>query len=152
FGFSLSSLRSGATVSSAKLTLYSGLISEKVNYTLFGATQWITQLETGSSPDATLFHDLATGPEYDLSTLSANTTDPMAPLMFALNGSAVTDIKAAIQNRSMFALSGHADLASGLLADPVPEPSTWVLMLAGLAGLGVVARQAARRRAAASAG
>jgi hypothetical protein len=154
FGFNLSSLRATATVSSAKLTVYSGLISEKLNYTLFGvATQSIiSELETGLGSDPTLFQDLVAGPEYDISTVSANATDPTAQLTFTLGGSAVADINAAIRNRSIFAISGHVDLASAVLSAPVPEPSTWALMLAGFAGLGVMARRAARRRAAASAG
>ena len=70
----------------------------------------------------------------------------MAQLIFTLNAAAVTDIQAAITDRGVFAIAGQASA-------PVPEPSTWVMMLAGFAGLGVVARRrAAKRRAAAAAG
>jgi hypothetical protein len=131
FGFNLSGLHSTAAITSAKLIVYSGLISEKVNYSLFGATEWISQLQTGCSPNTVLYHDLATGPEYDASILFANTANPTAQLTFMLNGLAVIDINSAIQNRTMmFAISGHAD--------PAPEPTTWVLMLSGFAALGYV--------------
>ena len=153
FGFNLSALGSTATVTSATLILNSGLINENVNYSLFSATQWISQLEAGSSPNAALYQDLGTGPELDPTILSPNTTDPTKPLTFVLDPIGVSDINTAIRNGTMmFALSGHADLASGVLADSVPEPSTWILMLAGFAGLGVVARRAVRRRAAGHAG
>ena len=67
--------------------------------------------------------------------------------MFTLNAAAVTDINTAIKDQGVFVIAGQASAA------PVPEPSTWVMMLAGFAGLGVVARRrAAKRRAAAAAG
>ena len=137
FGFYLSDLHLTVPVTAAKLIVYSGLINEKVNYSLFGATQWISQLETGPSPNTALYHALATGPEYDPSILSPNTTNPMAQLTFMLDGLALTDINSAIQSRTMmFAISGHAD--------PAPEPSTWVLMLIGLAALSYVGYRPAR--------
>jgi hypothetical protein len=144
FGFDLSRLGS-ATVTSAKLTVSSGLIDQKLNLSLFGATQWVSELETGSGASAVLFGRLATGREYDPSVLSANAADPTAQIVFTLNGLALTDINDAVRSPThLFAISGHADPA-------VPEPSTWVLMLAGFAGLGFAARRrAARRRAAAS--
>ncbi len=145
FGFKLSSLASKATVTSATLTVYSGLVNQEVNYTLFGATQWISQLESGFSPNPNLYHDLVTGAVYDDPILPPNANDPTAPptFTFTLGGSAVADINAAIQDHTMmFAVSGHAELANS-----VPEASTWILMLAGFAGVGVVAlRRAARGR------
>jgi len=39
----------------------------------------------------------------------------------------------------------------GLLATPVPEPSTWAMMLAGFAGLGLAALRRSRRFALVSA-
>jgi hypothetical protein len=147
FGFDLSSLGSTAKVTSAKLTVHAGLIDQKLTLSLFGATQWISELEIGSGVNAALFRELTTGREYDPSVLSANTTDPTAQLVFTLNGMALTDINAAIRSPTqLFAISGRADRA-----DAIPEPATWILMLAGFAGLGLVARRrAARRRTAAS--
>ena len=147
FGFNLSSLGSTAKVTSATLTVYSGLINEKMNYTLYGATPLISQLEDGSA-SSSLYQAVEKGSVYDDPILSP-TTNPTTPLSFTLNSQALYDINVAIQSPTMmFALSGHAVSASS-----VPEPSTWVLALAGFVGLGVVARrQAARRRAAASAG
>lgn len=144
FGFDLSSLGSTATVTSATLTVSPGLIDRKLNLSLFGATQWVSELESGSGVNATLFRALATGREYDPSILSPNIGAPVTPLAFTLNEFALTDINAAIRSPSqLFAISGHADLA-----DAVPEPSTWILMVAGFVGLGFVARRGARRRAA----
>ena len=77
FGFDLSSLPATATVSSAELVVDSGVISDKLNFILFGATQWIGQLQGGSNPD--LYNELATGPEYSRTVISAN-TDPTALL------------------------------------------------------------------------
>ena len=37
------------------------------------------------------------------------------------------------------------DLALGVTVTPVPEPSTWVMMLAGFAGLGYLGYKASRR-------
>lgn len=146
FGFDLSSLASNAAVTSATLTVRSGLINQTVEFSLFGATEWIPELQTGSAVNATLFYELAKGPIYDDPILSPNTAGPMAEVAFALNGSAVADINAAIRSQAhLFAISGHADLA-----DAVPEPSTWILVLAGFAGLGFAARRriAGRRGAA----
>jgi hypothetical protein len=50
FGFNLASLPSTVTtIASATLVLESGKVTDNVTYTLFGATQWVTQLETPSS-------------------------------------------------------------------------------------------------------
>ena len=146
FGFNLSSLGPGAKVSSATLVVDSGLIKETLNYTLYGATKLVSQLED-DRPSVNLYAALKTGRVYDDPILSPS-TDPTTPLSFTLNSQALYDINGAIANHTfMFAISGHADLANS-----VPEPSTWMLMLAGFAGLGVVAHRAARRQATTSAG
>jgi len=137
FGFNLSHLSSTASVTSAVLTLNSGLINETINYTLFGATDLISQLEANFSPNTSLYDELAAGPVYDDPILTPNTTDPFVPLALTLNESAIKDINDAIENRSvMFIISGHADSVSS-----VPEPSTWLLILAGFLGLGFAARR-----------
>ena len=150
FGFNLSRLGSTASVTSASLIVNSGVINATMNYTLFGAADLLSQLDANFSPNTNLYDALAAGPVYDDPILTPNTTDPFQPLVFTLNESAIGDINDAIQNRSVFAISGHAALPSTVFVGSVPEPATWILMLAGFAALGSVAhRQAARRRAAA---
>ena len=152
FAFKLSSLGSTASVTSASLTINAGLINATMDYTLFGATDLLSQLETNFSPNTNLYNDLAAGPVYDDPILTPNTANPFQSLVFTLNESAIEDINDAILARSMFAISGHAALPSTVFVGSVPEPATWILMLAGFAGLGSVAhRLAARRRAAAAA-
>ena len=150
FGFNLSRLGSTGSVTSASLTVNSGLINATMNYTLFGATDLTSQLEANFGPNTNLYDELAAGLVYDDPILAPNTTDPFKPLVLTLNELAIKDINDAIQSRSvMFTISGHADLVSS-----VPEPSTWVLILAGFLGLGFVARRhpALRRRDLVSAG
>jgi PEP-CTERM motif len=115
---------------------------------LFGATQWVNQLETPADQNAALYANMVAGvasSSYGSFQVAENTTKPMTELMFALNGSAVADINTAIKDKAVFAVAGQVSAAA------VPEPSTWVMLLAGFAGLGVVARRrATKRRAAAS--
>ncbi len=121
-----------------------------MNYTLFGVTDLTSQLEANFGPNTNLYDKLAGGLVYDDPILAPNTTDPFKPLVLTLNELAIKDINDAIQSRSvMFTISGHADLVSS-----VPEPSTWVLILAGFLGLGFAARRhpALRRRDSVSAG
>jgi hypothetical protein len=69
-----------------------------------------------------------------------DTGNPLHNIVFALNSAAVKDINAAIAlKKNQVALGG--------VALAVPEPSTWIMMLAGFAGLGLAA---AGRRAAGS--
>ena len=149
FGFNLASLPSTVTtIASATLVLESGKVTNNVTYTLFGATQWVTQLETPGAQNAALYANMVNGAganSYGSFQVAENTTNTMTELMFVLNGSAVSDINAAIKSKAVFAVAGQVSAAAS-----VPEPSTWVMLLAGFAGLGVVARRrAAKRRAAA---
>jgi hypothetical protein len=57
------------------------------------------------------------------------TSNPMTQLVFTLNAAAVTDIQKQIVARQEFVIAG--DVTS------VPEPSSWMMMLAGFAGLGL---------------
>ena len=50
FAFNIADVTS--TVTSAKVTLYSGTISAELDYSLYGATQAITQLSEGFSPSS----------------------------------------------------------------------------------------------------
>jgi hypothetical protein len=147
FGFNMSAVT--ATFSTAKLVVYSGAITNDLTYKLFAANQWVSDFETPANQNAALYAAMVktvSSGSYGSFQVAENTTHPMAQLIFALNAAAVTDIKAAIADKGVFAIAGQASA-------PVPEPSTWVMMLAGFAGLGVVARRrAAKRRAAAAAG
>ena len=150
FGFNLAAVPSTVTsVTSATLVLESGLVPANVTYTLFGATQWISDLETTADQNATLYANLVKGVStnpYGSFQIAENTASPLAQLMFTLNAAAVSNINQVIADKAKFALAGEAEVT-------VPEPSTWVMMLAGFAGLGFVAhRRAARRRATTSAG
>jgi PEP-CTERM motif-containing protein len=147
FDFVLPTEGAGVTVTSATLTLYSGAISAGLNYTLFGPTRVITSF-TPRSPNAPLYNELGSGTVYATYLLSPNTNSPAdqaSEIMIALNTSAVSALNEALLGDKQF-------LVSGSVSPAVPEPSTWVMMIAGFAGLGVVARRhAAKRRAAASA-
>jgi NAD/NADP transhydrogenase alpha subunit len=147
-GFNLASLPSTVTsITSATLVMESGKVTNNLTYTLFGASQWVTQLETQGDQNAALYANLVKGVGTDFygSFQVAKTTgSSVSELMFTLNAAAVSDINTAIQNKTVFVVAGQVSAAS------VPEPSTWVMLLAGFAGLGVVARRrAVKRRAAA---
>jgi hypothetical protein len=92
-----------------------------------------------------LYDQLGTGTKYG--SVNINSGNALQSLILTLNAEAVSDINSIISSRKAlkFAVSGHAD--------PVPEPSTWIMMLAGFAGLGLAAyRRAARGRRTVSAG
>jgi hypothetical protein len=136
FVFNLASV--SQPVTAAKLVLYAGTISTELNYSLYGATQAISELTNGDSPNLALYDGLASGTKYG--SLNINSGNSLHSLILTLNSAAVSDINAAILGKKIeFAISGHVD--------PVPEPSTWIMMLAGFAGLGLAAyRRAARGR------
>jgi hypothetical protein len=116
------------TVTSAKLTLYSGAISGELNYSLYGATQAITQLSDGVSADTALYNELGQGVKYGSFVIDGGNS--LHALMFTLNAAAVSGVDAAILGKkTAIAISGTAVA--------VPEPSTWIVMLAGFAGLGL---------------
>jgi hypothetical protein len=148
FGFNLNSLSPTQTITSAELVVNQGLITNDLTYTLFGASQWVTELVTPQDQNAALYQNLLNGASnaYGSFQLAANDCNPLdikcltTPLTFDLGGSALSDIEAAIANRQTFALAGQVSAVA-------PEPSTWVMMLAAFAGLGVVGRwRAAKRR------
>lgn len=144
-GFNLASLPSSVTsIASATLVMEPGTVNTNLTYTLFGASQWVSQLETPADQNAALYANLVKGVGtdfYDSVQVSGHT---VTQLMLTLNAAAVTDINTAIANKAVFVVAGQVSAAA------VPEPSTWVMLLAGFVGLGVVARRrAAKRRAAA---
>lgn len=142
FVFNLASVT--RPVTSAKLQLYAGTISTELNYSLYNATQAISALTNGNSPNLALYDQLATGPIYG--SLNISSGNSLHSLMLTLNSAAVTQINAAILGKkTQFAISGHAGT--------VPELSTWIMMLAGFAGLALAAcRRTARGDRAVSAG
>jgi hypothetical protein len=147
FVFNLAGVNPNVNVTSAKLELYAGTISGELNYSLYGATEAISELSDGEadSPNLALYDQLGTGTKYG--SVNINSGNALQSLILTLNAEAVSDINSIISSRKAlkFAVSGHAD--------PVPEPSTWIMMLAGFAGLGLAAyRRAARGRRTVSAG
>ena len=143
FVFNLAGL--DRTVTSATLNLYAGTISAELNYSLYGATQAITQLSDSASPDLALYDQLQSGQKYCAINIAGGSS--LQNLILTLNAQAVSDINAIITSRQLarFAISGHVE--------PVPELSTWIMMLAGFAGISLAAcRRAARGRRAVSAG
>jgi PEP-CTERM motif len=137
FVFNLAGVNPNATVTSAKLALYSGTISSQLNYSLYGATEAIGELSGGAdSPNPALYDQLGTGTKY--ASVNISTLNSLDNLMLTLNASAVSEINSIIRAKKVqFAISGHAAA--------VPEPSTWIMMLAGFAGLGLAARRRAAR-------
>jgi hypothetical protein len=143
-----------ATVTSATLTVSSGKVTRELDYNVFGATTAISELENPTTPNtilspisATVFKNLTSGTAYSSTLLfsTSTSTNLIVNLSSATNNSAINDINSAIKNRTTFGVVGQVE--------PVPEPSTWIMMVAGFVGLGVVARRrAARRPAAASTG
>ena len=115
FGFNLASLPSTVTtIASATLVLESGKVTDNVTYTLFGATQWVTQLETPGAQNAALYANMVNGAganSYGSFQVAENTTNTMTELMFVLNGSAVSDINAAIKTKAVFAVAGQVSAA-----------------------------------------
>ncbi len=151
FAFDIAGVKS--TVTSAKLTLYSGCVSSnakscdspaELDYSLYGATQLITQLSDGVSPNAALYNELGQGVKYGSFVIDSGNS--AHTLILTLNATAVNGINAAILGKkTAIAISGAAI--------PIPEPSTWIMMLAGFAGLSLAACQrAARGRVASAAG
>jgi hypothetical protein len=149
-GFNLASLPSTVTsITSATLGIESGKVTSNLTYTLFGASQWVSQLETPGDQNAALYANLVkgVGDSYGSFQVAKTTGSSVSELMFTLNAAAVSDINTAIKSKTVFVVAGQVSAAA------VPEPSTWVMLLAGFAGLGVVARRrAAKRRAAAFTG
>lgn len=137
-----------ATVTGATLTVLSGKINKTLQYSLYSAGAAISELTSPVlSPNPSLYNALtaATNPLYASATFNPNTSTTMSTIILSLNSAAVADINTAITNKAMFGVTGGVE--------PVPEPSTWIMLLAGFAGLGLAARRrAARRRALAPSG
>jgi hypothetical protein len=136
FVFNVAGVKS--TVTSANLNLYAGSINAELQYSLYGATQVVSELADGTSPHASLYAELGHGVKYG--SFVVDTGNSLHNIVFALNSAAGKGINAAIAlKKNQVALGG--------VALAIPELSTWIMMLAGFAGLGLAA---AGRRAAGS--
>jgi hypothetical protein len=133
-----------STVTSAKSTVYSGTISAELDQSFYGATQAINKLSNAVSPNAALYNELGQGVKYGSFAIDSGYS--LHTLMSALNAVAVSGANAEILGKkTAIAIPGSANA--------IPEPSTWIMMLAGFAGLGLAAyRRAARGRTVSVAG
>ena len=86
-----------------------GKVTNNLTYTLFGATQWVSQLETPGDQNAALYANLVKGVSRLLRLLPGrqNTGNSVTELMLTLNAAAVSDINAAIKNKAVFAIAGQ---------------------------------------------
>jgi PEP-CTERM motif len=151
------------TVASAELLIYSGTITNNLTFTLSSISQTtIPGLEnnTDPPPNTTLYGDLQVQPgittsygSFPIPAVSPAAPDGPGTLLTFTFTNATTGGEAALTAINLAIGDGMMGFAGNVTPLVVPEPSTWVMMLAGFAGLGLVARRrAARRRAAAAAG
>jgi len=141
-------------VTSAELVVYSGTITNNLTLNLSAvSSQTVDDLTSPDLGGSILFTTVYAGlvnsanASYGSFPISQNTTDPLTALTFTITDSAALAAINADVTDGMFGVTGT--VSGGV----VPEPSTWVMMLTGFAGLGLVARRrAARLRAAAAAG
>ena len=132
FGFDIAGV---TTVTSAKLTVFSGAITTSLDYSLHGATQAITQLADGVSPNLAIYEPLSTGVKYGSFTIRPQRLDADAYLHPQCGGGASNQRRSPRKEQNVRCLG---------LRCSVPEPSTWAMLLIGFGGLGLAAY---RRRA-----
>jgi hypothetical protein len=141
-------------VTSAVLTVAAGAITDNLTLNLSGfSSQTVDDLMSSELGNTIAFTTVYAGlanagnPSYGSFPISEFSGDPATLLTFT-----ITDA-AALAAINADVIDGQFSIAGNVSGGVVPEPSTWVMMLAGFAGLGLVARRrAARRRAAAAAG
>ncbi len=75
FAFNLKDVSSSFKVTSATLTVYSGIVTSNLQYSLFGATNWLSEIAMGS-PNATLYQEMVTGTPYGSFLIHENRTKP----------------------------------------------------------------------------
>lgn len=129
------------TVTSAVLRLDNpsdGFFNElgaSLNYNLFDIATGFAGL--GGVNSVAVFNDLGTGTQYG--TTNVTSAQNGATVAITLNAAALASLNAGRQD-GLWALGGNISNTS-----VVPEPSTYALMMAGLAGIAIVGRS--RRRA-----
>ena len=136
-------------VYSAELIIYSGTTAANLTLNLTGLTDsTIAGLTTDLVPplNTALYAGLVSGPSYGSFALPNNTSSPGELLTLTITDpTALAAINQDIVDGTL-GFGGNISAAVG-----TPEPSTWVMMLAGFAGLGFVAHcRSAKRRAAAA--
>jgi hypothetical protein len=136
-----------APVTSVALVIYSGTITNNLTLNLTGLSDsTIAGLTNDQAPpdNTALYTGLTTGPSYGSFALSPGESGETLTFALALTAAELTALNQDIVDGPV----GIGGSVSG-----IPEPSTWIMMLAGFAGLGYIAhRRAAKRRAAAAAG
>jgi PEP-CTERM motif len=112
-----------------------------VNVTQSGVTggDWFEVPYTGSTPPMLTPTNYSGAPE----TIS-NAGFTLSPTLIPLDSLNFNDYPPTGQSDSPF--TAAPDLDGVLNSPPVPEPSTWALMLAGFASLGYAAHRALRKR------
>jgi large repetitive protein len=134
FVFDLSSV--GIPITSASLSIgnsTTGFGGAPATYTNWDVSTGIATLEASQSGATGIWSDLASGVNY--ASTGVGSADNGTQVFIALDAAAIAAINADV---------GGQWAVGGTLSSAVPEPSTWAMMLLGLAGLGALARS--RRR------
>ena len=139
FVFSLSGVT--GPVTSAALSISPYTITQDFTFVLHDATPFVGSLSDASSPNPTLYSQLGTGAILGSFAVTPSETGG-PPLVFNLNATGIQDLNADIlAGGTQFAISGTV-LGQAGATGAAPEPSTWLLMIAGIGGVGLALRRA----------
>lgn len=138
--FDLSNLSGMA--STAELRIATAFINGPVTYSLYGSDATLDELDRQRAPgDAegiALFNSIGTGTFYGSRDYTVD--DFYLSRTIELNAAAVSEINAAAGGQ--FSFVG----AATQVTSSVPEPSTWLMLILGLFGIGSAMRSDARHR------
>ena len=138
FRFNLASFTPLATSAVLRLTNptdgFANTLGASLGYSLFDVTNFFG---LGSGNSLAVYNDLGTGTQYGTTNVTGAQNNTVIEI--ALNAAALASINTGRQDGS-WALGGTMVAGTSV----VPEPSTWMLMVAGLAGIAVAGR--AKRR------
>jgi hypothetical protein len=142
FVFDLSNV--SVTITSAVLSVGNGngyAAGPLSTYSLFDVLSPISALDADRAPgDATgqaLFSDLQSGVLYGSRSITSVVQNSQVDT--TLNSSALTALNAG--RGSLFAIGGTLRAGTEIPGGPVPEPSTWAMMLLGFLGIGLVIKR-----------